>query len=54
MSVGDQLHVLVADVIKSFDAVDRSTLDCALGWLGLPAWFRKVYFAHHSLVRLQV
>ena len=40
---GDQLHVMVADVIKSFDTVDRSILDCALGRLGLPAWFRKVY-----------
>ena len=28
---GDQLHVMVADVIKSFDTVDRSILDCALG-----------------------
>ena len=41
---GDQLHVMVADVIKSFDTVDRSILDCALGRLGLPDWFRKVYF----------
>ena len=30
---GDQLHVMVADVIKSFDAVDRSILDCVLGRL---------------------
>ena len=49
---GDQLHVKVADVITSFDTVDRSGLDCALGRLGLPAWFRKVYFACHCLVRL--
>ena len=41
---GDQLHVMVADVIKSFDTVHRSILDCALGGLGLPGWFRKVYF----------
>ena len=41
---GDQLHVMVADVIKSFDTVDRSTLDCTLGRLGLPGWFRKVFF----------
>ena len=33
---GDQLHVMVADVIKSFDTVDRSILDCASGRLGLP------------------
>ena len=31
---GDQLHVMVADVVKSFDTVDRSILDCALGRLG--------------------
>ena len=33
---GDQLHVMVADVIGSFDTVVRSILDCALGRLGLP------------------
>ena len=49
---GDQLHVMVADVIKSFDAVDRSILDSALGHLGLPAWFSRVYFAFHGQVRL--
>ena len=43
-----QLHVLVADVMKSFDTVDRSILDCALGRLGLPLWFRKVYLTFHS------
>ena len=50
---GDQLHVMVADVIKSFDTVDRSKLDCALGRLGLLGWFRKVYFSFHSQVRLR-
>ena len=50
---GDQLHVMVADVIKSFDTVDRSILDCALGRLRLPDWFRKVYFSFHSQVRLR-
>ena len=39
---------MVADVIKSFDTVDRSLLDCALVRLGLPSWFRKVYFSYHS------
>ena len=29
----DQLHVMVADVVKSFDTVDRSILDPALGRL---------------------
>ena len=37
-----QLHVMVADVIKSFDTVDRSVLDCALGRLGLPGWSRSL------------
>ena len=27
-------------------------MTCALGRLGLPDWFRKVYFAYHSQVRL--
>ena len=49
----DQLHVMVADVIESFDIVDRSILDCALGRLGLPDWLRKVYFSFHSQVRLR-
>ena len=40
----DQLHVMVADVIKSFDTVDRSILHCVLGRLGLPDWFRRVSF----------
>ena len=50
---GDQLHVMVADVIKSFDTVNRCILDCTLGRLGLPGWFRKVYFPFHSQVRLR-
>ena len=40
----DQLHVMVADVIKSFDTVDRTILDCVLGRLGLPGWFREAVF----------
>ena len=35
----EQLHDMFADVIKSCDTVGRSILDCALGRLGLPAWF---------------
>ena len=46
------MHVMVAEVIKSFDTVDRSILDCTLGRLGLPGWFRKTYFAYHGQVRL--
>ena len=45
--------LMVADVIKSFDTVDRSILDCALGRLGLPDWFRKVCFSFHGQVRLR-
>ena len=43
----------VADVIKSFDTVDRGILDCVLSSLGLPAWFRHVYFEFHLHVRLR-
>ena len=50
---GDQLHVMVADVFLSFDTVERSILDCALGRLGFPSWFRKVYFSYHNQVRLR-
>ena len=46
-------HIFVADVVKSFDTVDRDILDCALGRLGLPAWFRRVYFSFHREVRLR-
>ena len=46
------VHVFVADVIKSCDTVNRGILDCALGRLGLPIWFRRVYCAYHARVRL--
>ena len=39
--------------LKSFDTVDRDILDCTLGRLGLPAWFRTVYFSFHRDVRLR-
>ena len=42
-----------ADVLKSFDTVDRGTLDRVLISLGLPAWFRHAYFEYHSHVRLR-
>ena len=45
--------VIVADVIKSFDSIDRSILDCVLGRLGLLDWFRRTYFSFHSRVRLR-
>ena len=50
----DQLHFMVADVIMSFDTVDRSILDFALGRLGLFDWFRQTYFSFHSQVRLRL
>ena len=49
----DDFHIFVADVVKSFDTVDRDILDCALERLGLPAWFRKVYFSFHREIRLR-
>ena len=49
----NDFHIFVADVVKSFDTVDRDILDCALGRLGLPAWFRRVYFSFHKDVRLR-
>ena len=52
-AVDGHIHLFVADVIKSFDTVDRGILDCALGRLGLPDWFRKVYFSYHANVRLR-
>ena len=42
----NQLHVM--DVIKSFDTVDRSILDCALGRRGFSSWFRSVCLAFYS------
>ena len=51
--VQGDVHIFVADVIKSFDTVDRGILDRVLSSLGLPGWFRHVYFEFHSLVRLR-
>ena len=47
------VHLFVADVIKSFDTVDRGILDKVLSSLGLPGWFRHAYFEYHSHVRLR-
>ena len=47
------IHLFVADVIKSFDTVDRGVLDLVLSSLGLPAWFRHAYFEYHAQVRLR-
>ena len=40
----DQLHVMVADVIKSFDTVDRSILDCTWVVWGCLAGFERFIF----------
>ena len=47
------LHLFVADVIKSFDTVDRKILNRVLSSLGLPGWFRHAYFEYHAHVRLR-
>ena len=52
-AVDTHVHIFVADVVKSFDTVDRSILDRVLSSLGLPAWFRHAYFEYHSHVRLR-
>ena len=47
------VHVLVADVVKSFDTVDHGVLDLVLGRFGLLVWFRRLYFCYHADVRLR-
>ena len=46
--------LFVADVIKSFDTVDRGILDRVLCSLGLPGWFRHACFEYHAHVRLRL
>ena len=48
--VDSDVHLFVADVVKSFDTVDRGVLDLVLSSLGLPGWFRHAYFEFHSHV----
>ena len=51
---GDQLHVIVADVIESlWTLLFGPILDCSLERLGLPSWFRKVHFSFNCQVRLR-
>ena len=52
-SVDSDVHLFVADVVKSFDTLDREILDRVLSSLGLPAWFRHAYFQYHAKVRLR-
>ena len=51
--IGSDVHLLVADVFKSFDTVDRGFLAWVLSSLGMPAWFRHAYFEYHAEVRLR-
>ena len=39
------VHLFVADVIKSFDTVERGILDRVLSSLGLPAWLRYAFLS---------
>ena len=52
--VDSDVHLFVADAIKSFDTVDRRILDRVLSSLGLPGWFRHFYFEYHAHVRLRL
>ena len=38
------VHLFAADVVKSFDTVDRDILDRVLSILGLPGWYRHATF----------
>ena len=52
-AVDSHVHLFVADVVKSFDTVDRGILDRVLSSLGLLGWFRHAYFEYHAHVRLR-
>ena len=47
------VHLFVAGVVKSFDAVDRGISDKVLSSLGLPGRFHNAYFGYHTHVRLR-
>ena len=53
-AVESDIHLFVADVIKSSDTVDRGILGRVLSSLGLPAWFRHAYFEYHAHVKLRL
>ena len=52
-ALDSDIHVFVADVVHPFDTVDGGMLDYVLSRLGLPGWFRHVYFEYHAKVRLR-
>ena len=47
------VHLFVADVVKSSETVDRGILDRVLCSFGLPGWFRHAYLEYHAHVRLR-
>ena len=47
------VHLFVADVVKSFDTVDRTIFDRVLSSIGLLGWFRHAYFEYHAHVRMR-
>ena len=51
--VDSDVHLFVADVVKSFGTVDRGILHRMLSCLGLPGWFRHACFRCHVQVRLR-
>ena len=46
-------HIFVADVVTSFDTVDRDAIDFSWGRPRLPALLRRVYFAFDREVWLR-
>ena len=52
-ALDSDVHIFVADVVMSFDTVDRDILDYVLSRLGLPGWFSHVCSQYHALVRLR-
>ena len=50
---GTPTHVFAVDLVISYNTVDREILDCVSGRLGLPGWFRRVFFQSHTCVRLR-
>ena len=48
----DHVHLIVADVVKSFDIVDGNFVDKVLSILGVPDWCGHAYFELHAQFRL--
>ena len=53
-AIDADVHLFVADVVKSFDTGYRGVLDCVLSSLGLPGWLRHVNCKCRANVRLQL